>query len=127
MNQELWVKYPECKLGIITNRIGDNIDGVYNTTEEYDWDDEDCDEMNEVLWAKYPDCKYGIDPGKIGNTLCDGGMYNTEECGWDDGDYTFFNTEFPNCNVVHPYKLGNGVCDPDANTEECGYDGGDCI
>ena len=64
---------------------------------------------------------------QIGNGLCDGGDYNTEECGWDGGDCIEFN-KYPNCKVDDQHsRIGNGYCDGgDYNTEECGWDGGDC-
>ena len=42
---------------------------------------------------------------------------------------------YPNCHVVFPTHIGNGVCDDKYNenlyhgynTEECGWDGGDCL
>jgi LNR domain len=35
---------------------------------------------------------------------------------------------YPNCSVMNPELIGNGLCDPDEfYTEECGWDGGDCI
>ena len=33
----------------------------------------------------YPDCRVDT-PMYIGNGHCDGGLYNTTECGWDGGD-----------------------------------------
>ena len=33
----------------------------------------------------YPDCNVDV-PSWIGNGLCDGGAYNTAQCGWDGGD-----------------------------------------
>ena len=36
-----------------------------------------------------------------------------------------FNAEYPNCNVDHPYRIGDGRCVGGANnTAECGFDGG---
>ena len=35
--------------------------------------------------AEYPHCTVTY-PALIGNGMCDGGVYNTTECGWDGGD-----------------------------------------
>ena len=40
----------------------------------------DCEEFN----AKYPNCNVDY-PESIGNGGCDGGAYNTTECGFDGG------------------------------------------
>ena len=37
--------------------------------------------MNEL----YPNCTVAI-PFLLGNKACDGGVYNSAECGWDGGD-----------------------------------------
>ena len=80
----------------------------------------------------YPNCKVDW-PDWIGDGSCDGGDYNTEECGWDGGDCIEFNEKYPNCMVDWPSFLENGYCNAgdysnegDYNTEECGWDGGDC-
>ena len=44
----------------------------------------------------------------IGNGQCDEGEYNTEECGWDDGDCREFNSKYPNCTVEYPHDIGDG-------------------
>ena len=73
-----------------------------------------------------------------GNDRCDGGPYNTKECGFDGKDCDKFNSEYPNCNVTNPSWVGDGICDGDIkimngtsevreyHNEECLYDGGDC-
>ena len=67
------------------------------------------------------------DKSKLGNGLCDGGLYNTEECGFDDGDCTAFNLKYGDCEVEFPYLIGNDQCDGSTyNVAECGFDGGDC-
>ena len=61
-----------------------------------------------------------------GDSLCDG-IYNTEQCNYDNGDCTDFNTQYPRCDVEHPFWIGDGVCNGGKyNTARCGYDGGDC-
>jgi hypothetical protein len=63
----------------------------------------------------------------IGDKKCDGRQYNTAECGYDGGDCTDFNVNFPNCNVTYPYFIGDGKCDGgEYNVGDCEYDGGDC-
>ena len=49
----------------------------------------------------YPNCVV-TDPSWIGDDYCDGGPYNTEECGYDGGDCTAFNTNYPDCTVDEP-------------------------
>jgi hypothetical protein len=68
-------------------------------------------------------------PGSIGDGYCDGGAYNTDDCGFDGGDCEEFNAKYPNCNVNSPVIIGNGSCNnfPPYNTAECGFDGGDCL
>jgi len=72
-------------------------------------------------------------PEQIGDGLCNGGEFNTEECGFDGGNCDAFNFEYPNCFVDYPERIGDGGCDDyygelglGVNTEECGFDGGDC-
>ena len=55
-------------------------------------------------------------------------LYNTAECGYDQGDCDEFNELYPGCVVEQPLALGNGYCNGgDYDTAECGYDGGDCM
>ena len=74
---------------------------------------------------------FAEDPSRLGNGECDGGEYNTEECGWDGGDCIEHNSlkqKYPDCHVYHPSWIGNGHCHKgEYNTEECGWDGGDCV
>ena len=61
-----------------------------------------------------------------GNGDCNGGSYNTAECGFDGGDCDTFN-KYPNCDVSYPSLIGDGICNGgDYNTVECDFDGGDC-
>lgn len=46
----------------------------------------------------YPDCRVDT-PMYIGNGHCDGGLYNTTECGWDGGD----------CVDIDSYHLGSMI------------------
>ena len=67
---------------------------------------------------------------ETGNGRCDGGDFNTKECGYDGGDCKDFNAKnYTNCNVENPFWVGDGVCDGDKkgyHDESCGWDGGDC-
>jgi len=68
-------------------------------------------------------------PGWIGDGRCDGGDYNTDDCGSDGGDCDEFNDKYPNCNVEDPYRIGDRSCNDGGayNTTDCGFDGGDCL
>ena len=74
-----------------------------------------------------PGCNVAF-KGLLGDTLCDGRIYNTPECNYDQGDCLDFNVQYPSCNVPKPFSIGDGFCDGGVyNTVECGFDGGDCI
>ena len=74
-----------------------------------------------VFWEQHRDCSVA-NKWMIKNKMCDGGDYNTEECGFDGGDCDACNTRVDNI-----LSVGDGKCDGGAyNTEECGFDGGDC-
>ena len=66
-------------------------------------------------------------PNYVGDYECDGGVYATEECGWDGGDCITFWSRHPLCNVDQPFRVGNGICDFEFYNYECGWDGDDCI
>ena len=59
-----------------------------------------------------------------------GGIYATEECGYDGGDCinkTVPADSYPNCSASRTWFIGNGLCDGHGvNSEECGFEGGDC-
>ncbi len=78
---------------------------------------------------RYPDCTVTV-LDRLGDGICNGGEYNVEECGYDDGDCISFNERYPLCVVNQNLIsfLGNGKCDQvKLNNEECGWDGGDCV
>jgi hypothetical protein len=76
--------------------------------------------------GNFTNCTVTI-PQFIGDDICDGGDYNTVECGFDGGDCNDFNMNFPACAAEFPFLLANGKCEGGAyNTPECDYDGGDC-
>jgi hypothetical protein len=81
------------------------------------------------LKDQYPDCSIRDDEVQfIGDDKCKGGKYNSLQCGFDGGDCTEFNLDYPNCDVFDPLQVGNGYYNNDTkyNVEECEYDGGDC-
>ncbi|CAM9390203.1 unnamed protein product [Chrysoparadoxa australica] len=79
----------------------------------------------------------------VGNGLCDF-FNNTPECGYDGGDccpwtcagrgfcgkygYDCQDPDWEDCNFKGGdlTRIGNGLCDAEANHEGCGWDGGDC-
>ena len=176
---EFNAKYPYCNVSK-PYWVGDGIcdDGLYNTTE-CGFDGGDCEEKEKCdmpnglcdaefnnefcnfdagdCWefnAKYPYCNVSK-PYWVGDGICDDGLYNTFECGFDGGDCGIkcaypnglcdaefnnefckfdmgdcleFNAKYPHCNVSIPYWVGDNICDVGLyNTTECGFDGGDCI
>ena len=75
----------------------------------------------------YPSCNINIDDMyQLGNGICDGGITNSYECGFDGGDCITFRLAYPACDTRFPEKIGDGKCHREYNVEECGYDGGDC-
>ena len=60
----------------------------------------------------------------MGNGECSGAGHNSEDCGWDGGDYEEFNAEFYQSIPIalRPLHCHGG----NYNTEECKWDGSDC-
>ena len=59
-------------------------------------------ESGGILRQAYPDCH--IDHlDWLGDGICNMEEYNTEECGWDDGDCLI--DEYPDCHVLPQKKL----------------------
>ena len=77
---------------------------------------------------KYPNCaiRDKSEIASMGDGKCNGGLPNTFQCGFDDGDCLEFNIAFPNCKAINAYQVGDGECQPQLNVESCGFDGGDC-
>jgi len=76
---------------------------------------------------KYPRCD--IAPDQIEffkDNNCDGGIFNSYDCGFDGGDCVDFNLAYPGCKVAMPTQVGDGICQQENNNEKCGFDGGDC-
>lgn len=105
--------------------------GALNTGQ-CDYDGGDCIMAN----VKYPNCSvlsltHNVFPSfdmtqpipALGDGRCDGGIFNTKECGWDDGDCLVCNTVVPDSS-----KIGDGRCDGGLYLEflACNYDGQDC-
>jgi hypothetical protein len=87
----------------------------------------------------HPNCQVSA-PNKVGNGVCNGGKYNSEECGWDGGDCIEFNKKYPDCYIDSDDidTMGDGLChkyvvDDEGmiknlvNRMECGFDAGDCV
>ena len=74
----------------------------------------DCNELN----LAYPNCNVTF-PSAIGNGICDGGLYNTKDCGYDEGDCDSFNKQYTDCYGVELVELGDGICQH--NTEGCNF------
>ena len=77
---------------------------------------------------KYPNCQV-LHPDKIGDGICNGGLYYTKDCGYDQGDCDdcsdIDNVYLSNIGTYMSH-VGDGICDRLTNTPECGFDGGDC-
>jgi hypothetical protein len=37
-----------------------------------------------------------------------------------------YNLQYPSCDAVRPYEVGDGICQERYNTKECNFDGADC-
>ena len=89
--------------------------GLYVDVDACNNDGGDCD----LFLYYYPYCN-ASNPNKIGNGICDGGIYFTEDCGFDGGDCD-------DCNVPYKSWVGNSICDGGQYmTEGCSMDGKDC-
>jgi len=89
----------------------------------------DCETFN----ARYPRCYIDavdkISEGPvlvavpiIGDGICNSGIYNNPDCGYEDGDCLLCNEL-----VENSTKIGDGVCDgQNYMSDACGLDGGDC-
>jgi len=129
---ECHAKTPEAFLGLGNGKCN----AAFNVIEcgfdlgdcRPNWADEDVLKLR-TLVKKYPGCFFdGMDIDRIGDDDCDGGKYNTEECGWDGGDCLEFNRRYPNCNVDSPDWINDNMCDGSQyNNAACGWDGGDCL
>jgi hypothetical protein len=88
----------------------------------------------EYFHQQYPYCDLTKDEIKlVGNGVCEGypSILNTIDCDFDGGDCVNFNLQYPNCDAIRPYEVGDGICQEiDGvklyNTKECNFDGADC-
>lgn len=105
--------------------------GVFNT-KACNFDEGDCVQAKSL----FPKCEVLLQTDvlyfhqdtlkplpALGDGLCDGGLFNNRECGWDSGDCS-------ECNSIVPVrsKIGDGYCDGGIylNEPSCNDDGGDC-
>jgi len=84
-------------------------------------------ENGTIFSTDYPNCDIKTtELVRIGDGKCDGGAFNTVQCGFDGGDCVMFNLAFPECKAENPSLIGDGTCQEKYNIENCGFDGGDC-
>ena len=76
--------------------IGDGYCDLELNTTACGWDGLDC----LGGFGSDPTCQVP-DKAKLGDGLCDGGVYNTEACGYDNGDCTVCNSK-----VSTPKRIG---------------------
>jgi len=84
---------------------------------------------------KYPKCEEDRFTGYKNFVLLSDGQcnrrLNTKTCGFDDGDCTEFNINYPGCKASEPESVGNSICEDDdlssdRMTSDCKWDGLDC-
>ncbi len=118
--------FPTCK-GVnrthVQESVGNGICDEIFMHEDCDYDGGDC-------------CPYSIikDPS-FGDGHCNGGIYGTKRCGYDNGDCNDFIRAYPDCplddfSVIEGSSgvvLKDGFCDSGIyNIKECGNEFGDC-
>jgi hypothetical protein len=164
-NDECGYEFGDCEdcnsLVFNTNLTGDGIcHGGWHNSDRCNSDARDCIAFN----LRYPRCSIDaerkLDPTNplrqvpvIGDGICNSGLYNNADCGFEDGDCLLCNELVDDVNRIGdgicdgqnymslacgrdggdcaecPYsqlEIGNGWCTTEYNTPECGYDGGDC-
>jgi len=102
--------------------------GGFHNSQICNFDAGDCAEFNEA----YPRCQVDAQAKLINSTLffvpiigdgiCNSGLYNNPDCGYEDGDCLLCNELIDDIS-----KIGDGVCDgQNYMSNACGLDGGDC-
>jgi len=119
--------YPLCKgddwLINVEREVGNDVCNKDFATIACDFDGGDCCPAN---ITKSP---------SFGDGQCNGGLYSTRLCGFDDGDCNALHRDYPGCpldklseisgseNII----LGNSICEGTIySNATCGYEAGDC-
>jgi len=119
--------YPLCKgddwLINVEREVGNDVCNKDFATIACDFDGGDC-------------CPANITKSPLfGDGQCNGGLYSTRLCGFDDGDCNALKRDYPGCpldklseisgseNII----LGNSICEGTIySNATCGYEAGDC-
>jgi len=119
--------YPLCKgdnLINVEDSVGNGECDAAFSILECDFDGSDC-------------CPDNISKSPLyGDGQCDGGLFNSKSCGYDNGDCNNFNRAYPECPLEDlasmsegstDIVLGDGICDSGIySIETCGFENGDC-
>lgn len=125
----------ECNEQVYNFRLtGDGIcHGGNHNNRICNFDAGDCDDFN----RRYPRCVSSTQNNPritdtlqalpiIGDGICNSGIYNNVDCGFEDGDCLLCNQLLEEAGLDRT-KLGDGQCDgQNYMSETCGMDGGDC-
>ncbi len=92
--------------------------GGQHNTDECNFDGGDCASFNDK-WPncankaaeEFPDMRTMSVP-IIGNGICDSGLYNIEECGFEDGDCIVCDENISDPKKVRFYLQEDGICIP---------------
>eukprot|EP00554_Chaetoceros_debilis_P000877 CAMPEP_0194096190 /NCGR_PEP_ID=MMETSP0149-20130528/57211_1 /TAXON_ID=122233 /ORGANISM="Chaetoceros debilis, Strain MM31A-1" /LENGTH=1350 /DNA_ID=CAMNT_0038782159 /DNA_START=274 /DNA_END=4326 /DNA_ORIENTATION=- len=135
--KEFNLQYPNCTT-LFPDMMNDGYCDLENNNPSCNYDGGDCSVMSYLYrncsitpYLYYDQDEYHYpnqDWERLGDGTCDGGHYNTAECGFDHHDCDEFNEIYPDCNVEEPVFIGNKICDGGMyNTAECKWDGGECV
>jgi len=125
----------ECNDQVYNYRLtGDGIcHGGNHNNQICNFDAGDCEDFN----RRYPRCVSSTASNPlitdtlvalpiIGDGICNSGIYNNIDCGFEDGDCLLCNQLLEESGLDR-LKLGDGQCDgQNYMSEACGMDGGDC-